>query len=100
MFSSYVSSTDDFSDEITGGDSLNMETVVQLYDDDAMEHIMNFGSVAMVYEVYRDFYPYASGVYVKSNAINNTFSGRHAVKVVGWGSEVGADGVDRDYWEG
>ena len=50
--------------------------------------IMTYGSVQASFSVYRDFYNYKSGVYMKNST---TFVGGHAVQLMGWGTELGND---------
>lgn len=51
---------------------------------------MKNGPVQASYTVYEDFYSYQNGVY---HHVLGNYSGRHSVKILGWGTENGTD-----YW--
>ena len=59
--------------------------------EEVKDFIKSRGSVSMIFAVYGDFFNYKSGVYVRTSEV---FSGWHAVKVLGWGTDE--NGVD--YW--
>ena len=50
------------------------------------------GPVTVAFTVYSDFENYAGGVYVHTTG---TMAGGHAVKMLGWGTDVE---TDTDYW--
>ncbi|GAB6019815.1 hypothetical protein CHUAL_001356 [Chamberlinius hualienensis] len=52
--------------------------------------IMTNGPVEVDFDVFEDFFAYKSGVYYH---VANVLFGRHAVKMLGWGTENG-----NDYW--
>ena len=53
--------------------------------------IMKGGPVETAFTVYTDFENYAGGIY---HHVSGSVAGGHAVKIVGWGSEIGVD-----YWK-
>ena len=59
---------------------------------DIMWEIRNHGPVEAVMKVYSDLFLYGSGVY---HHTNDHLVGHHAVKIVGWGEE---DGANLKYW--
>ena len=61
--------------------SNNEKTKLQLYE---------AGPVESVFEIYRDFLHYKTGVYYH---ISGDYLGGHAIEVIGWGKEEGMD-----YW--
>lgn len=48
-------------------------------------------------KVQQDFFSYSSGIYRKSNYGDNTLSGYHSVRLIGWGEEKNCDHVTK-YW--
>ncbi|XP_055344689.1 uncharacterized protein LOC129592638 [Paramacrobiotus metropolitanus] len=52
--------------------------------------LMTNGPMTVTIEVYADFFSYSSGVY---QHITGNYSGGHAMKLIGWGTENGTD-----YW--
>ena len=67
-----------------------MEKVQLSNEEDIKHHIILHGAVSTSFVVFKDFYAYKDGVYTQSS---NVRVGRHAVNVVGWGSENNID-----YW--
>ena len=57
---------------------------------DMMNQIKTNGPVVTTFYIYSDFLNYKSGIYTY---VSGTYRGKHAVKVIGWGS---ANGVN--YW--
>ncbi|KAL3112913.1 hypothetical protein niasHT_015619 [Heterodera trifolii] len=62
-----------------------------------MAEIYYFGSVVVSIDVYEDFYRYSKGIYRHTWG---ELKGGHAVKLIGWGEENGADGTPQKYWLG
>ncbi|XP_026318251.1 uncharacterized peptidase C1-like protein F26E4.3 [Hyposmocoma kahamanoa] len=60
---------------------------------DVMWDIMESGPIMAIMTVYQDFFHYRDGIYRRSNFGDNTMSGLHSVKIIGWGVERG-----QKYW--
>uniref|UniRef100_A0A224YBP3 Cathepsin B n=1 Tax=Rhipicephalus zambeziensis TaxID=60191 RepID=A0A224YBP3_9ACAR len=59
-------------------------------EEDIRNEILSNGPVEAIYQVYRDFDEYKTGVYQRHS---NTFCGYHVIRIVGWGTENGVK-----YW--
>jgi len=71
------------SDKKKAASSYSLSSVEKIQQD-----IMQYGSVSAAFTVYSDFPAYKSGVY--SHTSGSPLGG-HAIKILGWGTESGAD---------
>ncbi|KRZ61888.1 Cathepsin B-like cysteine proteinase 3 [Trichinella nativa] len=53
-----------------------------------MRNVLKYGPVAVTFAVYEDFFYYKKGVY---HHTSGSFMGFHAVRLLGWGRELGND---------
>jgi cathepsin B len=68
--------------------------------EDIMREIFKHGPVVATMQIYSDFLTYSKGVYVKGDDVPR-FSGMHAVKIIGWGTESGDENEPNSgnrYW--
>jgi len=61
--------------------------------DSMMQDIYQNGPITGMFFVHQSFESYKSGVYKAGNPITDPMLGGHAIKIMGWGTENGAD-----YW--
>lgn len=66
-------------------------------EDNIKRDILRNGPAVSTMQVYTDFLTYKSGLYTKGDEIPK-FSGQHAVKIVGWGTETEGENIGTKYW--
>ncbi len=66
-------------------------------EDEIKKEIMKNGPVVSTMQIYVDFLNYKSGIYQKGDEIAK-FSGKHAIKIVGWGVETEGEQIGTKYW--
>jgi len=77
----------------TGGYSVCKQGGNMTCPDSMMQEIYQNGPITGMFFVHKSFLAYKSGVYKAGSFFNDPMLGGHAIKVMGWGSEKGAD-----YW--
>lgn len=83
-------------------DRKNRYTVSPAYrlgnETDIMYEITRSGPVQATMKVYHDFFMYKDGIYRRTDLSLNDIQGYHSVRIVGWGEENTAEGVQK-YWK-